>query len=118
MILIRSVFRLVEYSGDDALDIYNYPALEKLTPLRRYEWYFWVFEASPMLVSSIVWNVWHPRRYLPENPCLHLDRDGTTLVGHLDREEKRSLMQRTGNVLTFGMLFQTKKRAPVMSGAA
>lgn len=114
MILTRSVFRLVQNSGDVALDIYDYPALEKLTPLRRYEWYFYVFEAAPMLVSSIVWNVWHPRRYLPENPCLHLDRDGVTLVGRLDREEKRSVMQRTGNVLSFGMLFQAKKRAPEM----
>ncbi|KAL1854607.1 hypothetical protein Plec18170_004697 [Paecilomyces lecythidis] len=79
LILIRCIYRMVEESGtttpkgDD---------MTTLSPILRYEWFFYVFEATVMLLNSVLWNVRHPRHYLPENSLVYLARDGTSeLVG-------------------------------------
>jgi hypothetical protein len=76
-IFVRCVFRTVEifvvYS-----DV-NTSAVEVSTaPLLRYEWYFLVFEASPMFVATVIWNIFHPGRYLPHLHRVYLARDGAT----------------------------------------
>ena len=78
IILIRTIYRTIEYFGGQSL-----PAdgdLTKLNPILRYEWYFWVFEACLMLINSVLWNVQHPRRRLPEDHRVFLERDGVTEV--------------------------------------
>ncbi|OLN85251.1 Protein RTM1-like protein 2 [Colletotrichum chlorophyti] len=52
LILLRSVFRVVEFAEGTNGYIF------------RNEWLFWVFEALPMLVAIGVFCVWHPSRYL------------------------------------------------------
>jgi hypothetical protein len=76
LILARSIYRTVENFGLASV----VTDLKTLSPLLRYEWYFWVFEASLMLINSIMWNVRHPGRYLPRNKKVYLAQDGKTEV--------------------------------------
>jgi hypothetical protein len=48
--------------------------------LLRYEWFFMVFEAAPMLISLMIWNIFHPGRYLPHLYRIYLARDGVTEI--------------------------------------
>jgi hypothetical protein len=42
------------------------------------EWPFWVFEAVPMLLNSVMLNIWPPAKYLPANNKVYLATDGKT----------------------------------------
>jgi hypothetical protein len=77
LILLRTVYRAVEHFAAP-LSSADGEAWRSLSPVIRYEWFFWVFEASPMLVNAVMWNVRHPRRYLPESYKLYLAQDGDT----------------------------------------
>lgn len=76
LILVRTIYRTVEQFGFDALTKSEEGA--EPSPIFRYEWFFWVFEATLMLVNSCMWTVFHPRRYLPVNNRIYLERDGVT----------------------------------------
>ncbi|KAJ9305996.1 hypothetical protein DTO217A2_4468 [Paecilomyces variotii] len=79
LIFIRCIYRVVEESGSTTP---KGDDLMTLSPILRYEWFFYVFEATVMLLNSFLWNVRHPRHYLPESSLVYLARDGTTeLVG-------------------------------------
>lgn len=67
IILIRTIYRMVEHFGTDSLTA-------------REERFFYVFDATPLLLSSIVWNIMHPLRYLPESNVIYLAQDGATLI--------------------------------------
>ncbi|KAK0643769.1 hypothetical protein B0T16DRAFT_513063 [Cercophora newfieldiana] len=109
LIFIRCVFRLVEHSGNTSVRLKDIDSLRSLTPLLRYEWFFYVFEATLMLLNSVLWNVWNPGRYLRRG--VYLSRDGTSeLQGGKDLDE-RSLGQKIGSVVTFGLLFRNKKQS-------
>ena len=66
LILIRNIYRVIEqwngYTGY----------------LQSHEAFFYVFDASLMLVNSVVLNVWHPAKYLPENNKVYLKQNGVT----------------------------------------
>ncbi|KAJ9490235.1 hypothetical protein VN97_g3032 [Penicillium thymicola] len=48
LILIRNIFRVVEYAaGDD-----GYPL--------THEWMLYVFDSVLMIISMLVWGIWHP----------------------------------------------------------
>jgi hypothetical protein len=107
LIFVRCIYRLVEHTGDTKVNIADLDALRALSPLLRYEVFFYIFEASLMLVNSVLWNVWHPGRFLPRDNHVYLARDGT----HAQREEEadsRPLLAKTAHVLTFGILFGRK----------
>jgi hypothetical protein len=78
LILVRTVYRAVEHFGAPLSLSDGGEAWRALSPVIRYEWFFWVFEASPMLVNAVMWNVRHPRKYLPESYKLYLAQDGET----------------------------------------
>lgn len=80
LILIRSVYRMVEHAGNSALDVYDLEKLQSLSPLLRYEWYFFVFEGATMLANSLLWNVWHASRYLPQSRTVFIAEDGVTEI--------------------------------------
>jgi hypothetical protein len=61
-------------------------SLMALSPLLRYEWYFYIFEATLMLLNSILWNVWNLVLYLPQQHNIYLAPDGQTEV---DRKKSR-----------------------------
>jgi len=78
LILIRTIYRMVEHFGltsdNDVLaeQLRNDPM--SISPVLRYEWFFWVFEAIMMLFNVVLWNYRHPRRYLPQSKRVHLER--------------------------------------------
>ncbi|PSN72316.1 RTA1 domain protein [Corynespora cassiicola Philippines] len=80
LILVRTIYRIVEHFG--ASSIPTDPPADwdpmSLSPIIRYEWYFYVFEAMLMLFNSVLWNIRHPRRYLPEDYHVYLAQDGKT----------------------------------------
>jgi hypothetical protein len=109
LIFIRCVFRLVEHTGNTTVKLKDPESLRTLTPLLRFEWFFYVFEATLMLLNSVLWNIWNPGRYLRRG--VYLSRDGMTeLEARKDHADDRSLGQRIGSVVTFGILFRDKKQ--------
>lgn len=81
LIVVRTIFRTVEYFG---LAEYRFsdPDFDpmSMSPLLRYEAYFYVFEGALMLCNNVMFNIWYPRRYLPENNKIYLSSDGVTEV--------------------------------------
>jgi hypothetical protein len=80
LILTRTIYRIVEHFGFSHIP--QNPSQDwdpmALSPIIRYEWFFWVFEASLMLVNTVLWNYRHPRHYLPEDYHIYLAQDGQT----------------------------------------
>jgi hypothetical protein len=108
LILMRSIYRLVEFSGNTTVDLSNYESLQSLSPVLRHEWFFYVFEATLMLVNSLLWNIWHPGRYLPKDYHIYLARDGTEIQGE-GVPDDRPMLAKVGHILSFGILFHRKK---------
>ena len=80
LLLARTIFRVVEYwsiadfhFGDDIDPM-------TLSPIIRYEWYFYVFEAGLMIVNNVMMNIRHPRKYLPKSTKTYLAQDGVTEI--------------------------------------
>ncbi|KAL8359026.1 hypothetical protein RB598_007738 [Gaeumannomyces tritici] len=110
LIFIRCIYRLVEHTAPTKVKIGNLEALRDLSPILRYEVYFYVFEATLMLLNSVIWNVWHPGRFLPHSHRVHLARDGA----EVERErviDGRPTWAKVAHVLAFGLLFGRKKQA-------
>ncbi|KAL2166047.1 hypothetical protein VTG60DRAFT_3412 [Thermothelomyces hinnuleus] len=109
LIFARCVYRLVEHTGNTEVDFNDMEALRRLSPLLRYEAYFYVFEATLMLLNSGLWNTWHPGRLLPRENHVYLAADGTEVTGERE-EDSRPLLAKTAHVLTFGILFRNKTK--------
>ncbi|KAI1759005.1 putative RTA1 domain protein [Hypoxylon sp. FL1150] len=109
LILIRCIYRFVEHLGNTSVDLDDFESLKTLSPILRYEWFFYVFEAALMFANSVLWNIWNPGRYLPRNYHVYLDRDGVTEIEGEAKLDSRSLLAKIGSVLTFGLLFHEKK---------
>lgn len=109
LILIRCVYRVVEHSGNTTLQLDDLDALAALSPTQRYEWFFYVFEAVPMLANSVLWNVRHPGRHLPSNHHVYLARDGRSELEGDDKPDDRPLLLKTVSALSFGILFRRKE---------
>jgi hypothetical protein len=85
----RTIYRTVEYFSTASLNFSNIdPAT--ITPIMRYEWFFWIFEASLMLINTFLLNARHPMRYLPKDNTIYLAEDGVTEIagpGYLDQRK-------------------------------
>lgn len=110
LILVRCIYHLIEHVGNVRHAIDNLSSMKRLTPLLRYEWYFYVFEATIMLLNSAAWNLWHPGRYLPRYRDLCLSADGMEVRAEEDLDD-RPLLVKAGSVLTFGIFFRQRKTA-------
>lgn len=109
LIFVRCIYRLVEHAGHSNAELDNMETLRELSPLLRYEAFFYVFEGTLMLINSALWNVFHPGRFLPRDYHIHLGRDGMEVCGEEDSDE-RPLLAKTANVLSFGLLFRRKRQ--------
>lgn len=110
LILVRCVYRLVEHAGNTKVDLGDVGSLKRLSPVLRYEWWFYVFEAALMLVNSLLWNVWHPGRYLPRDYRVYLARDGVTeVVSKADDKDERRWWMKAMHVVTMGLLYGRKR---------
>lgn len=79
LIFVRCIYRLVEFTtGSTSINLSDYNALLALSPLLRYEVYFYIFEASLILLNSVLWNIYHAGRYLPRDKAVFLAQDGRT----------------------------------------
>lgn len=78
IITIRTIYRTVEYFSIANLKITPGFNPSSISPVVRYEWFFYVFEATLMLVNCVLLNVRHPRRWLPESNKTYLAQDGVT----------------------------------------
>ncbi|KAH7018320.1 uncharacterized protein B0I36DRAFT_377578 [Microdochium trichocladiopsis] len=81
LILTRCIFRTVEFFQTEHID---WEALAQdptaVSPIIRYEAFFYIFEASLMLCNMIMFNIRHPRRWLPKSTKVYLARDGVTEI--------------------------------------
>lgn len=105
---IRSIYRLVEHVDNTTVDLDHPESLKSLSPLLRYEWFFYVFESTLMLLNSVLWNIWHPGRYLPRNYHVHLAQDGMTEVEGEEEADDRPILAKAAHMFTFGILFRRK----------
>lgn len=103
LILVRSVYRLVEHLGNTTIQLDNIQSLKALTPVLRYEWYFYVFEATVMFLNSALWNVFSPGRFLPQDPHIYLARDGVTELVY-NQKDDRTTAAKFVAVVSFGCL--------------
>ncbi|KAK6088738.1 rta1 domain-containing protein [Seiridium cupressi] len=103
----RCIYRLVEHLGDTAVHLSDPDSLKDLSPLLRHEWFLYIFEATLMLLNSVLWNVWNPGRFLPRNNRIHLLQDGVNEVED-DETDSRPLIAKAGHILTFGIFFGKK----------
>ncbi|KAI9703065.1 MAG: hypothetical protein M1820_005937 [Bogoriella megaspora] len=69
LITVRCIYRVVEYFEGYTGTVYTH------------EVYFWVFEAASMLLNSVLLNIFHPARYLPQSNKVYLHRDGVEKEG-------------------------------------
>lgn len=92
LITIRTVFRTAEYFAVASLRP-PFRNLTDLSPLVRYEWFFWVFESAVMLVNSLLLNARHPGRYLPRRHDVFLLPDGRERVG-VEVSDRRPVWQK------------------------
>lgn len=76
LVLARTVYRTVEYFGES--DLVTSRGGDDVAPILIYEWFFYVFEASLMLVNVFLWSVFHPRKSLSVDNRIFLERDGVT----------------------------------------
>lgn len=90
LILGRTIYRVIEYFSMTAVG--QSTDLEAMSPIVRYEWYFWVFEAVLMLLNCFLWNVRHPAGRLPQDKNIYLARDGVTEVLGEGWEDRRPFL--------------------------
>ncbi|KAF7597034.1 hypothetical protein BBP40_010508 [Aspergillus hancockii] len=107
LILVRCIYRLVEHTGNTVVRVKDPKSLQSLSPLLRYEWFFYIFEATLMFFNSVLWNVWNPSYYLPRYHNVYLALDGTTEVEEEGVPDNRPFGIKAGyialQVLSFGV---------------
>ncbi|KAI1826581.1 RTA1 like protein-domain-containing protein [Xylaria intraflava] len=93
LILTRTIYRTVEYFKLASVNVYVSglnPDAE--SPIIRYEFFFYIFEATLMLANSILLNVRHPRRWLPQSTKVYLAKDGITEIMGPGYKEDRNVV--------------------------
>ncbi|KAI0382611.1 RTA1 like protein-domain-containing protein [Hypomontagnella monticulosa] len=93
IITVRCIYRTVEFFDIDNMNFAS-PDFDPSTlgPILRYEWFFYVFEATLMLLNSVLLNVRHPRRWLPETTKVYLAKDGVTEIMGPGYKEDRNIV--------------------------
>ncbi|KAI1195907.1 putative RTA1 domain protein [Nemania serpens] len=106
---IRSIYRLVEHVDNTTVNLDDPESLKTLSPLLRYEWFFYIFESTLMLLNSVLWNIWNPGRYLPRNYHVHLSQDGMTEIHGEEDSDDRPFLAKAAHIFTFGIFFGRKR---------
>ncbi|KAI0879838.1 RTA1 like protein-domain-containing protein [Annulohypoxylon maeteangense] len=93
IIMIRCIYRTVEFFDISSVSFSSPEVdLSTLSPIIRYEWFFYVFEALLMLCNSILLNIRHPRRWLPKSTKVYLARDGITEISGPGYKQERNFL--------------------------
>jgi len=64
IIMARCIYRIAEFFEGFSGEVYTH------------EVYFWLFEATIMLINTAMLNIWHPGERLPRSNKVFLSRDG------------------------------------------
>ncbi|KAI1371893.1 RTA1 like protein-domain-containing protein [Hypoxylon crocopeplum] len=93
IIMVRCIYRAIEffdYAGVNS----SSPGFDRSTisPIIRYEWFFYVFEATLMLLNSMLLNIRHPRRWLPKSTKVYLAKDGITEISGSGCKQERKFL--------------------------
>ncbi|KAK1753520.1 RTA1 like protein-domain-containing protein [Echria macrotheca] len=90
LLATRTIYRVVEYWS--IADFHYEEGLDPMTlsPIIRYEWFFYVFEAALMLCNNVMLNIRHPRRFLPKSTKTYLAQDGVTEIQGPGYDDKRN----------------------------
>lgn len=88
LVLTRTIYRTVEHFGFDTL-LMSVKTGVVFSPILTHEWFFYVFEATLMLINSIIWTIFHPRRFLPVNNRIYLEQDGITETEGTEWKDER-----------------------------
>jgi hypothetical protein len=70
--------------------VYN---VYSISPIIRYEWFFYVFEVTLMFTNTIMLNVRHPGKYLPRNITTYLGEDGVEKEGCKFKDRRSVVVQ-------------------------
>ena len=84
LIIARTIYRIVECFEYGSFPTPGPGTLyepSSISPLIRYEGFFWVFEATLMLCNTAVWNLRHPALDLPRSHNTYLGEDGIEMEG-------------------------------------
>ncbi|KAF8866238.1 hypothetical protein BDZ45DRAFT_795877 [Acephala macrosclerotiorum] len=92
LIGIRTIYRTYEYFSTAAINFDSNLDPMSLSPVLRYEWFFWVFEATMMVINSFLLNARHPMRFLPRDNKIYLAEDGVTEIQGPGYEDKRNFL--------------------------
>ena len=92
LIGVRTIYRTVEYFSISQVRVQPGFDPMSISPIIRYEWFFWVFEALLMVINSALLNVRHPALYLPRNNKIYLAQDGVTEIEGPGYEDKRPFL--------------------------
>ncbi|KAI2634548.1 RTA1 like protein-domain-containing protein [Xylaria nigripes] len=93
LILTRTIYRTVEYFELASVNPYVAGLDPKAqSPIVRYEFFFYVFEATVMLLNSALFNIRHPRRWLPQSTKVYLARDGVSEIMGPGYKEDRDVI--------------------------
>ncbi|SPO06503.1 related to Rtm1p [Cephalotrichum gorgonifer] len=94
LISARTIYRIVEHFGTSVLHkaVSDGVDLADLSPIIRYEWFFYVFEATLMVINTYMWNVFHPIMSLPRDYHVYLSRKGHTQIKGRGWEDDRPFL--------------------------
>jgi hypothetical protein len=82
VVLVRCIYRLVEYFEGWG----GY--------LNTHEPFFWVFDATLMLINTVFLNIWHPGARLPPSNETFLSPDGITVLTGPGWVDRRGLLRK------------------------
>ncbi|KAI1760902.1 RTA1 like protein-domain-containing protein [Hypoxylon sp. FL1150] len=91
IIMVRCIYRTIDFFHYANAN-YKSPEFNPstLSPIVRYEWFFYVFEATLMLCNSVLLNIRHPRRWLPKSTKVYLAKDGVSEIAGPGYEHDRN----------------------------
>lgn len=78
LVTARTVYRTVEHFAFEDLAAVANLATSMPPVVLRFEWYFYVFEATFLFLAVAAFVVLHPRRWLPLHKTTYLAQDGVT----------------------------------------
>ncbi|KUI71868.1 Protein RTM1 [Cytospora mali] len=110
LIEARTLYRVVEYYGAANIHYSTGMDANDFPPEVRYEWFFYVFEASLMVCNAYLWNIRHPRKYLPKSTKVYLDQDGVTEVTGPGYKDIRSRLARFVDPVDLAGLFRGRDK--------
>jgi hypothetical protein len=88
----RTIYRTYEYFSIASLNFSTITNGNALSPVIRYEWFFYIFEATLMVINSFLMNFHHPMRFLPRDNKIYLAEDGVTEIKGPGYQDKRNFI--------------------------